>query len=181
MKERPTLRTKRLVLRPFSFEDAPVVQRLAGDRDIAATTVNIPHPYEDGMAEAWIATHQDRFEKGEQAAFAITISSTEELIGAVGLGIRTEYRRAELGYWVGKPYWNHGYCTEAAATVVQWGFDALGLERVYATHFAGNHASGRVMQKLGMKHEGTLRGHIYKWGVPQDLECYGILRSERQP
>lgn len=176
--QRPTLRTRRLVLRPFSFEDAPVVQRLAGDRDIAATTLNIPHPYKGGMAEEWIGTHQEQFEKGEQAVFAITIASTGELVGAIGLGIRTEHRRAELGYWVGKPYWNHGYCTEAAAAVVQWGFDRLGLERIHATHFARNPASGRVMQKLGMKHEGMLRGHIYKWGVPEDLECYGILRSE---
>lgn len=69
-------------------------------------------------------------------------------------------------------------CTEAAAAVVRWGFDGLGLERIHATHFASNPASGRVMRKLGMNHEGTLRGHIHKWGVPQDLECYGILRSE---
>jgi len=130
------------------------------------------------MAEEWIATHEEQFEKGEQAVFAITIASTEELVGAIGLGIRTEHRRAELGYRVGKPYWNDGYCTEAAAAVVRWGFDVLGLERIYATHFAGNPASGRVMRKLGMKHEGTLRRHIYKWGVPRDMECCGILRRE---
>ena len=65
MKQRPTLHTQRLILRPFEIADARDVQRLAGDRAIADTTLNIPHPYEDGMAEQWIATHQPQFEAGE--------------------------------------------------------------------------------------------------------------------
>lgn len=178
VKERPTLRTKRLVLRPFSREDAPSVQHLAGHADIAATTPTIPHPYEDGVAETWIASHQERFEKGEGATFAITLGSTGELVGAIGLRVQAEHLRAELGYWIGKPYWKNGYCTEAAFAVVRWAFDVLGLERIFAMHFSRNPPSGRVLQKLGMKHEGTLRKHIQKWGAPEDLEVYGVLRSE---
>jgi len=84
MKQRPTLETERLLLRPFEPSDAKDVQHLAGDRAIADTTLNIPHPYEDGMAEEWISTHQPKFEAGGLVNFAIVLRGTGELIGAMG-------------------------------------------------------------------------------------------------
>jgi RimJ/RimL family protein N-acetyltransferase len=177
MKERPTLETDRLILRPFSLDDAPIVQELAGERDIADTTLNIPHPYEDGVAEAWIATHQESYERKGHLHFAIVLRSTDALIGAIGLTTNPEHESAEIGYWVGKPYWNCGYCTEAAKAVVAYGFDVLKLNRIYAHHFSRNPASGRVMQKIGMTHEGVMKQHIKKWGVFEDVEIYGLLRS----
>jgi RimJ/RimL family protein N-acetyltransferase len=173
----PTLRSDRLVLRPFTLADAPDVQRLAGDRDIASTTLNIPHPYEDGMAETWIGGHQERFEKGEQVSFAVVLEDGT-LIGAMGLHVNQEFERAELGYWIGKPYWGRGYCTEAAKTVLHYGFETLGLNRIQARHLARNPASGRVMQKIGMRYEGYLRQHVNKWGIFEDIELYAILKSE---
>ena len=92
--EQPVLESKRLLLRPFSLTDAPVVQKLAGDEAIAATTLNIPHPYEDGMAEEWIGSHQERFEKGEAVIFAITLRDEKALIGAIGLEINQLHERA---------------------------------------------------------------------------------------
>ncbi len=123
MATRPTLRTERLILRPFEPADAPAVQRLAGDARIADTTLSIPHPYLDGMAEQWIGTHQERFDKGELVNFAITLRDSGELIGAIGLEVRRSQNRAELGYWIGVPFWNRGYCTEAARAVLAHGFD----------------------------------------------------------
>lgn len=175
MKERPTIETTRLILRPFTLADAPEVQRLAGDRDIASTTLHVPHPYEDGMAEQWIGTHQERYERGESINFAIVLRATNRLVGAMSLQINQQHNHAELGYWIGKPFWNQGYCTEAARAVVQYGFAVLGLHRVYATYLTRNPASGRVMQKIGMIYEGCLKQHIKKWGVFEDLEFYGIL------
>ena len=177
-KTRPTLETERLVLRPFEPGDASRVQLLAGEREIAATTVRIPHPYEDGMAEDWIATHQDDFEKGVSVNFAITLKDTSELVGAIGLMLNRDHENAEMGYWIGKPYWNHGYCTEAARAVLHYAFAELRLNRVFAHHFSRNTASGRVMQKLGMRHEGRRRQHVKKWGQFIDSEMYGILRNE---
>ncbi|MDM7999152.1 MAG: GNAT family N-acetyltransferase [Dehalococcoidia bacterium] len=181
MDEWPILHTRRLLLRRFRPEDAATVQALAGDRDIASTTATIPHPYEDGVAEAWIATHDQAFRDGKSVILAITLPPTGELIGATGLEICTEHRRAELGYWVGKPYWNNGYCTEAAGAMLEYGFEVLGLDRIFAHHFTRNPASGRVMQKLNMKHEGHMREHLLKWGVREDLEIYGILRTDPRP
>ena len=178
MKERPTLETTRLTLRPFTVADASDVQRLAGERDIASTTLNIPHPYEEGMAEQWIATHQERYEKGELVNFAIILRVDQALIGAIELQLTQQHASAELAYWIGKPFWNRGYCTEAAQAVVRYGFDVLGLNRLHATYLKRNPASGRVMQKLGMSYEGCLREHRKKWGVFEDVGLYGLLSRD---
>ena len=175
----PTLRTPRLVLRPFDASDAPTVQLLAGDERVASTTLNVPHPYEDGMAEAWIATHASGWASGKLLVLAITEES-EGLTGAVSLHVSARHRRGELGYWVGVPYWNRGYATEASAALRDYGFEELGLERILGRHLTRNRASGRVMEKLGMTHEGVMRRHIVKWDVPEDVAIYGILREEHE-
>ena len=140
--------------------------------------MNIPHPYEDGMAEQWISTHKERFEKGELANFAITLRDDGILIGAVGLVINQRHESAELGYWIGKPYWNQGYCTEAAQAVVRYGFEQLHLNRIHASHFSENISSGRVMEKIGMTYEGCHRQQMKKWDKFVDLKVYSILHSE---
>jgi ribosomal-protein-alanine N-acetyltransferase len=178
MKEQPALETARLILRPFELSDSRDVQRLAGDRAIADTTLMIPHPYEDGMAEQWISTHRPGFESGEFANFAMVLRESGDLVGAIGLSFARRYDRAEVGYWVGKPYWGRGYCTEAGRAILDYGFSELNLNRIYATHFARNPASGRVMQKLGMSCEGTLRQHVKRWDRYEDLVTYAILRGE---
>ena len=176
----PTLQTQRLVLRPMVLTDAPDIQRLAGDWDIASTTLRIPHPYEDGMAEEWINSRQAVFDAGEGVAFAIVRRSDTSYIGGIGLVLSQPHANAEMGYWIGKPYWNWGYGTEASGVVLQYAFEQLGLNRVYAAHFRRNPASGRIMQKIGMTYEGRLRQHIKKWDSFEDMEYYGILRSEYQ-
>lgn len=174
----PTLYTERLTLRPFALADAKRVRELAGAFEIADTTGHMPHPYEEGMAEEWIAGQPEEFNAGEAATFAITLRESDELIGAIGLTIQSNHRRAEMGYWLGLAYWNHGYMTEAARIILQYAFEKLNLNRVYASHFARNPASGRVMQKAGMHYEGTLRGHFIRWTAPEDLVYYGIRKSE---
>ena len=174
----PTLYTERLILRPFTLADADDVQRLAGDAAVASTTLNIPHPYEDGLAEQWISTHQEKFDLGIGVTFAVTLRDGDALIGCIGLIMNQRHSRGTLGYWVGKPWWNSGYCTEAALAVLQYGLEELGLHRIVATHFARNPASGRVMQKIGMTHEGCLRQHVKKGEGFEDLEYYAVLRSE---
>jgi ribosomal-protein-alanine N-acetyltransferase len=170
--------TDRLRLRPFVLPDAPTVQLLAGSREVASTTLNVPHPYEDGMAEAWIATHAPGYEEGDQATFAIVRGGDDQLIGAIGLSINQAHVRGELGYWIGVPFWNRGYVTEAARAVLRFGFEELELNRIYAVHLVRNPASGRVMQKVGMRHEGTFRQHLLKWGTFEDVAQYGLLVTD---
>jgi RimJ/RimL family protein N-acetyltransferase len=179
MSQRPTLETERLILRPFDMKDAKDVQRLAGARDVASTTLNIPHPYEDGRAEDWISTHQGVFDEGKGIVFAITSKPDGALVGAISLmGINRRDLKAELGYWIGKPFWNQGFCTEAGRAVLEYGFKILGLNRIFARHLSRNPASGRVMEKLGMIYEGRRRQDTRKWDVFEDVEFYGILKSD---
>jgi len=173
-----TLETEHLLLRPFSITDAPEVQHLVGAREIAATTLAIPHPYTTSMAEEWIERHPEQLERGEALHWAITLREDGRLLGAIGLELAQKHARGELGYWIGVPYWGQGYCTQAGRAVVHYAFEQLQLNRIVAYHFAGNVASGRVMQKLGMTQEGVLRQHVCKWGHYVDLVCYGLLRAE---
>jgi [ribosomal protein S5]-alanine N-acetyltransferase len=173
----PTLRTSRLILSPFALGDAAAVQKMAGDHDVYRTTLNIPHPYPDGAAEKWIARHLTEFLENRHLTLAVR-KSDQTLIGAIGLALSPEHRHAEMGYWIGRPFWNNGYCTEAAREILVHGFARMELNRIYARHLAINPASGRVMQKIGMTHEGHLRQHCFKEGKLLDVVIYGILREE---
>ncbi|MGE5176133.1 MAG: GNAT family N-acetyltransferase [Hyphomicrobiales bacterium] len=174
-----TLKTARLLLRPFSLADAPEVRRLAGDRANADTTLAIPHPYPEGAAEEWIATHAPRFADGTLANFAVTRAADGVLLGAIGLMIVPDHARAEVGYWIGVPYWGQGVATEAARAVLDYGFDGLGLHRIQAHYLTRNPASGRVLAKIGMRPEGIRRHAIRKWGVFEDLAACALLATDR--
>jgi [ribosomal protein S5]-alanine N-acetyltransferase len=178
IKQQPILETPRLVLRPFTMEDAPAVQRLAGAREVAATMLAIPHPYEDGVAEQWISTHQEAFERAQQVHFAVVPQHSLALCGSISLVINQQDNNATLGYWIGLPYWGQGYATEAAQAIVHYGFTVLKLHRIHARCFSSNAASGRVLQKVGMVYEGCLREHIFKGGQFHDVEHYGLLARE---
>ena len=177
--DRPTLRTERLLLRPFRLADAPVVRELAGAREVAENTLTIPHPYPEGEAERWIGSHASAFRAGDLVIFAITTPG-EGLVGAVGLMLDDGSGIAELGYWIGVPYWGRGFATEAAAAVVEYGFRQLALTRICARAFTRNPASSRVLKKIGMKHEGTQRKSLRKNDELLDTELYAILREDRQ-
>src|SRR5579863_6287754 len=135
------LRTARLLLRSLEREDVPAMVRLAGAMEIAATTLNIPHPYAEGDARTFLAKASEDFRAGRSVSFAISALQGRELCGAVGLNIAEPHWHAELGYWIGVPFWNKGFATEAARAAVAFGFQMLGLHRIFAHHFAGNTAS----------------------------------------
>lgn len=174
-----TITTERLILRPFTLADAADVQRLAGGRAVADRTQATPHPYEDGMAENWIAAHEQQFQQGIGCIFAIVRKADGVLVASVSfISIEPKCSRAELGYWLGKPYWNQGYATEAAGALIKFGFEVLNLNRIFGEHLSRNPASGRVMAKIGMQHEGTLCKHATKWGVFEDVEVWGLLATD---
>lgn len=186
------VKTDRLVLRPLELSDAKNIQHLAGAWEIADTTLSMPHPYEDGMAEAFIQSQAEEMAAGDGYVFAITRAEiahrpqssqhspadrSATFLGIVGLTVQREHNRAELGYWVGVPYWNNGYATEAAVAMLGFAFEELELNRVYAIRLSRNPASGRVLAKIGMNHEGRRSQHILKWGEYEDVEEYGVTRE----
>jgi len=171
----PTIKTERLELRAFTLADAQRVQVLCGHAHFAEMTENIPHPYEDGMAEQWIRSLKPAWENRETAAFAMYPNGQADLIGCCGLRISTKHNRASLGYWVGMDYWGNGYCTEAASALVAFGFKELNLHRIEAQHLSKNPASGAVMRKIGMSHEATLVDYVQKGEKFENIELYSIF------
>ncbi|MEW6515554.1 MAG: GNAT family N-acetyltransferase [candidate division FCPU426 bacterium] len=177
----PVLQTQRLSLRPFRLEDAADVRRLANERDVAAMTYRLPHPYPAGLAEEWIRGQEPAYREGRETVFALTLRDNGGLIGSMGLMVKAEHERAEVGYWLGKPYWGKGFATEALEAVLEYGFGTLGLRRIFGQLFAPNQASARVMEKAGMIYEGRLRQHVNKWGEYQDLRIYAMLADDPRP
>lgn len=169
-------RTERLLLRPFTLDDAAEVARLCNDRAVTDGTLSLPYPYPIAAARGWIAAQAENLDLERSIELAVTDGQTGALYGCVSLALHGQ--NAELGYWIGQAYWDRGYATESAARMLQWAFAEKGLHRVYARHFASNPASGRVMQKLGMACEGVMREHIFKNNAYQDVVFYGILNKK---
>ena len=172
------LNTRRLMLRQLCREDIPQLLPLIGTREVAATTLRIPHPYTQDDALKFLEHCDALWDRREGARFGIFVREGERLCGGIGLDAKLNHNHAELGYWIGVPFWGKGYCTEAAREVLKFGFETLQLHRIHAGHFSNNPASGRILQKLGMKHEGRSREHICKWGEYLDVEIYGLLARE---
>lgn len=174
----PLLSDGTVLLRRFTPGDAVMVQALASSAAIADTTLNIPHPYPPGAASAWIATHDAVFNDGTGAVFAVTSRAEGTLVGSIRVTLDTAHHHGEIGYWIGRPFWGHGFATAALRLLVAHCFSQLDLHRVYAHHMARNPASGRVMEKAGLRREGLLREHVFKAGRPEDIVIYGRLRAD---
>lgn len=167
MNAQPIITTARLVLRPFRQSDANRVQALAGAKEIAAVTT-VPHPYEDGMAESWISGNAEAWLNGEGVAYAITCKDSGELLGCVSV-INMNSTRPELGYWVGLDYWGKGSCTEASEALLEFVLHGLDKPIIFARHLCRNPASGRVLEKCGLRYietvierEGRMKGDSVK-------------------
>ncbi|MBL4762139.1 MAG: GNAT family N-acetyltransferase [Gammaproteobacteria bacterium] len=173
MSKQPTINTLRLILRPFNMEDSTRIQNLVGAREISDVTANIPYPYLDGMAEEWIATHTEGWNKRESVTFAIVLIETKQLIGCMSLtAMNTE--QPELGYWLGVDYWGNGYCTEACKAIIQFGFNKLGLTKIVGKHLSRNPASGKVMIKSGLSYIQTSHEKVGLMKQAEEFKGYEI-------
>ncbi|MBT8152258.1 MAG: GNAT family N-acetyltransferase [Gammaproteobacteria bacterium] len=166
----PLLTTSRLILRKFTSSDAQDVQELVGDPAVSSNLSDVPYPYVDGMAEQWIASHTPGWESETLACFAITYK--QRLVGAISL-MDIKERQAELGYWIGKPYWGNGYCTEAVKKIVLFAFQSLCIKRLYAHHLSSNPQSGKVLLKSGFQY--MAEGYV-KW--PKNVELVKVVLYE---
>ena len=174
--ERTELHTTRLLLRPWRLGDVDDAFAYASDPEWGRYLWMTPQPYTYRDAEEWAARCVlNRWE--QDAQFAIEFPG--HVIGGVRLNIVDPAgATAGLGYNVARAHWGNGFATEAASAVVAYGFETLGLHRIFATADARNLASIRVMQKLGMQHEATLRQHRFYRGEHADEVHYAILAQE---
>lgn len=160
------LKTKRLLLRPPFMEDAPQIAERIGVRDVAWNLGRAPFPYKVSDAEDWL----ERIPKGwhDDTAYILLITRPEEgVIGCVGLDLKP-MDVWELGYWVGRDWWGEGYVTEAAAAILDWAENSIGIGRFAAGHFTDNPSSGRVLEKLGFTAVG-------------ETELFGLARGQKSP
>ena len=149
----PTLATERLLLRGPVIADADRLAELANDLGVAAMTSNMPHPY--GLAEAEAFIHRSASRDWNREPGFIIEHRNFGVVG--GLGFKTSPAgRAELGYWLGRPFWNRGYATEAARAALDWARRDWRKKLVVAGHFADNPASGQVLCKVGFLYTGEV-------------------------
>jgi len=148
---RDEIKTDRLILRPIGDRDAQNISTLAGDIDIARMTSTIPYPYPVISADFFIMTNRENRRRGLCYNYAVTLRDNDQLMGVVGVFRRGEDTALELGYWIGKPYWNQGYTTEACNAVLLEAQQSLGVTRIIAGVFVDNPASLKVLRKLGFK------------------------------
>lgn len=173
-----SIETERLFLRKLTQTDADRIEELASDYDVAKTTLNIPHPYPKGGAKDFIERTLRAEDNGKLHTYAIVKKKENNLIGIIGINLTPTHKRGELGYWIGKPYWGNGYGTEETKAIVTLGFETLHLQKIFARAITTNLGSWRIMEKVGMTHEGTLKQHETRWGQFFDLVYYGILKEE---
>jgi RimJ/RimL family protein N-acetyltransferase len=178
-KKQPTLETERLILRALQKDDAKMISKLANDADVARyLSSSIPYPYELQDAYNFVENSKKEYENNEQINFVIIEKKDNHLIGATGIGISKEHNHGTIGYWIGKEFWYKGYTVEATKALVKFVFEELELYRVSSHHFHPNPASGKVMQKIGLKLEGKRDRHYKKGDEYFDILDYGLLRSE---
>lgn len=158
------------LLRPLRESDAAAIARHANDAEIARQLRDqFPFPYGRNDAITFIRSLADQ---SIASVFAIEVDG--EAIGSIGLFVQADINRcsAELGYWLGRAYWNRGIATAAISRVVEWGFRELELVRVFAVPFARNRASCRVLEKAGFECEGVMRRAAIKHGEIIDQVLY---------
>ncbi len=143
--------TERLCLRPFAPEDARPLQRQISEWDIVRNLAAVPYPYEREHAEAWIASTRAELRAGTAYHLAIAHPGQPSLIGGVGLRLGPDPRQGQLGYWIGRQHWRHGYATEAARRLAHWALANLDLDTLAANVAADNAASVAVLRRIGFR------------------------------
>lgn len=146
----PVLVTERLVLRPPHRDDIPELAELADNRRLAEMLARMPHPYGEREARAFVESARERAMAG--CAYAVTLAESGAFIGCAGL--HGAAQGLELGYWIGEPYWGHGYATETAHALVDLAFRATAIARLHAACRVVNAASRRVIHKCGFQYAG---------------------------
>ncbi|MBO2515995.1 MAG: GNAT family N-acetyltransferase [Clostridiales bacterium] len=174
----PVLETEHLFLRKVEKSDARDFFEYASDEEVAKHVLWYAH---QSIKETrrQIKVLQQQYRHGSPASFAIIDKKSGRMIGTIGyMWVSSVDCSAEIGYSLSREYWNRGFMTEALREIIRFSFDILLLNRVEAQHGTDNPASGKVMEKCGMKKEGILRQRLMNKGKLIDTALYSILRDE---
>lgn len=167
------LQLSHATLRPWRPEDASSLARYANNRRVWLNLRDgFPHPYTYGHAVSYIEMAMSR---KPETLFAVCVD--DEAVGGVGFTIRTDIERlsAELGYWLGEPFWGKGIATEAVSATTRYAMHQFGLVRIYAMPFHTNSASAKILEKAGYTLEGRMRKAVIKDGKIIDQLLYAFV------
>ena len=175
--------TQRLALRPLKDSDAVDIVRGVGNLDVSKWLLVVPHPYTMEDARTWIEDNKAKWrrKKREDYTFGIELTEEHKIIGAMSImHLSGTQGTAEIGYWIGPDYHGKGYGTEALRAVVDFSFNRLKLRRLEAGVFAENPSSGRLLEKIGFRNEGTrMQAKVSKaTGQIHDEVMYGLLARD---
>ena len=177
----PELETSRLVLRPLKMRDAKDIFTYASDPDVARYVLWEPHKTVADTRN-YIRYNRALYRRGLPASWAVTLRESGQVIGTIGFMWYSDANSAaEIGYSFSKAHWNMGYATEALRAVIDSVFRTLPVNRLEAQHDVRNPASGRVMEKCGMRKEGVLRQRIKNKGEYVDVALWSFLRADLEP
>ncbi|KIL41542.1 GCN5 family acetyltransferase [Gordoniibacillus kamchatkensis] len=171
------LQTARLEIRDFVPNDAADVHRYASDPQVTAYMIWGPNTEQETADFIVRAIGMQRRQPRLDYELALTLRESGRLIGGCGIHV-SEPEQGEIGYCIDRAHWRQGYASEAAAALLRFGFEELGLHRIYATCRPGNIGSAAVMKKIGMTYEGHMREHMRHKGGWHDSYQYSILRRE---
>jgi [ribosomal protein S5]-alanine N-acetyltransferase len=173
------LETERLLLRRFRISDAQnAYKNWFSDPDVAMYMRWDAHT-DIQQTEEFLQKVVTDYEKPDFYRWAITMRTSSEVIGAIGLHIEDEFDMvADVSYALGKAFWGKGIVTEALKEVLRFGFLVVGVNRIEAFHAVNNPASGKVMKKAGMQYEGRLRQSYRSHNGFEDSDLYAIIRSD---
>jgi RimJ/RimL family protein N-acetyltransferase len=163
-------------LRAWQESDEPSIVRYGNNKRVSRNLRDrFPHPYTLADAHAWVTAVSD---ESPLVNFAIDVDG--EAIGGIGLVPQTDVFRcsAEIGYWLGEPFWNRGIATAAVVALTTYGFRQLDLERIHAGVYEWNPASMRTLEKAGYVREGVARRSVIKDGQLIDRVLFAALRAE---
>ena len=162
-------------VRSFRPDDAPTLAKYGNNREVWRNIWDQhPYPYSIEDAQEWI---QFAMQQDPETIFAIAHAT--ETIGSIGMLPQSDVARlsAEVGYWLGQPFWGRGIATESLKVLTEYAFTELGLVRLYATVLEWNPASARVLEKAGYEYEGLLRKSAIKDGQIMDQWLYAKVRE----
>jgi RimJ/RimL family protein N-acetyltransferase len=171
--------TARLLLRPPARSDARAIfEGYAQDPEVTRFLVWAPHK-NISETRAFLRRAAAARRSGSEYTFALTLRRTGTLVGMIALRIAPP--KADLGYVITRAHWNKGYATEAAGALASWAIAQERIHRVWAVFEPSNTASGRVLEKIGMRKEGTLRRWMFHSGAttPIDCVCYALIKEKR--
>lgn len=173
------LETERLILRRYTIDDAEVMYKNWACEDKVTEYLTWPTHSSVEVTEAVLADWVGRYKNPGYYHWGIVIKETGKLIGDIAVvHIDEKTEAATLGYCMGSKWWGRGIMPEAGKAVSGYLFEEIGFNRIAAEHDRNNPKSGRVMQKMGMQYEGTLRAAGYCNRGIIDKVCYSILKDE---